>query len=70
MQICHPSPATGYFEPAVTLGQSVEKGQSLGRVLDPLGKTPVTVEADRPGRILVLRTCPPVNEGDSLAVIL
>ena len=70
MQICHPCPADGYFQSAVTLGQSVEQGQLLGELLDALGKSNHEVRADRSGRILVLRTCPSVKEGDSLAVIL
>lgn len=70
MQICHPSPAAGYFEPRVALGQTVFKGDTLGHVLDPLGATPTEIPADRPGRLIVLRVCPSVIESDTLAVIL
>ena len=70
MQICHPSPTDGYFQTAVTLGQSVEQGQPVGAVVGPSGESRHEVQADRNGRILVLRTCPSVKEGDSLAVIL
>lgn len=70
MQICHPSPTAGYFQPTVTLGQSVDKNQPLGRVLDPLGKSSCEIFADHPGRLIVLRTNPSVKKGDSLAVIL
>lgn len=70
MQICHPSPATGYFDQSVTLGQSVEKDQPLGRVLDPLGESSLEIFADQSGRLIVLRTSSSVKKGDSLAVIL
>jgi predicted deacylase len=70
MQICHPSPTNGYFEPSVPLGQTVEKGQILGEVLDPLGKSSHEISADHSGRLIVLRSCPAVKEGDTLAVIL
>ena len=37
MQICHRAPRTGYFTPAVQLGDHVTKGSSLGTVCDALG---------------------------------
>jgi uncharacterized protein len=70
MQICHPSPAAGYFNPSVSLGESVQNGQSLGQVLDPLGKSTHAIAAEHSGRLIVLRTSPAVNKGDTLAVIL
>jgi predicted deacylase len=70
MQRCHPSPAGGCFEPAVTLGQPVEAGQPLGQIVDPLTGERHTVLSEQTGRVLVLRTFPLVKPGDSLAVIL
>ena len=70
MQICHPSPADGYFEPVVGLGQSVEPGQILGTIVETLGRSSIAVYADKSGRVIVLRKCPAVKAGDSLAVIL
>ena len=70
MQICHPSPGDGYFESAVALGQTIERGQTLGRIVDPVGTASMEVVAGQSGRVIVLRTCPAVKEGDSLAVIL
>lgn len=70
MQICHPSPVDGYFESAVALGQTIERGQTLGRIVDPVGTASMEVVAGQSGRVIVLRTCPAVKEGDSLAVIL
>jgi predicted deacylase len=70
LQINHPSPSAGFFEPAVTLGQPVEGGQPLGEVLDPLGDAPVSVAAAHSGIVAVLRSYPSVNKGDSLATVI
>ena len=70
MQICHLSPMDGYFESDVSLGQAVKQGQSLGQIVDALNASPKSIQADHSGRIIVIRTCPSVNKGDSLAVIL
>jgi predicted deacylase len=70
MQRCYPSPAQGCFETAVELGQPIEAGQPLGVVVDPLARERREVLATQTGRVLVLRTFPAVNKGDSLAVIL
>lgn len=70
MQRCYPSPAAGCFEASVSLGQRVEPNQMLGWVVDALGQTRREVRANESGLVLVLRTFPAVNEGDSLAVIL
>ncbi|HEY2413845.1 MAG TPA: M14 family metallopeptidase [Pirellulaceae bacterium] len=70
MQHCHPSPADGFFEPSIGLGEPIIAGQSLGQVVDPLGQTTRDVLAAETGRVLVVRTLPAVRKGDSLAVIL
>jgi predicted deacylase len=70
MQRCYPSPTAGCFEAAVQLGQQVETGQLLGVVVDALGISPHEIRAVESGLILVLRTFPSVQLGDSLAVIL
>jgi predicted deacylase len=70
LQVCNPSPAAGFFEPAVALGDPVRAGDLLGRVLDPLGSDPVEVRSQQSGLVLVLRALPSVSQGDSLAVIL
>lgn len=70
MQRCYPSPAAGCFLPAVELGQSIAIGELLGRVIDPLTGQAHHVPATQTGRVLVLRTFPLVNVGDSLGVIL
>jgi predicted deacylase len=70
MQVCNPSPRTGFFEPAVALGQRVKSGDLFGTVCDVLGDEVDEVRADRHGVVLVLRTYCRVMEGDSLGVIL
>jgi predicted deacylase len=70
MQINNPSPMSGYFEPTVELGQFVCKGHELGTVCDPNGDRVETVVSAQSGIILTLRTRPPVEKGDFLAVIV
>lgn len=70
MQVCHPAPMEGCFEPALSLGDPVEKGQPVGHVLDLVGEVSLPVPAEESGRIIVLRTFPRVRKGDSVAVIL
>lgn len=70
MQLNHPSPCGGFFEPAVKLGQRVKKGDILGTVVDLLGKKTETISALYGGLIIVLHTFPRVEPGVSVAVIL
>lgn len=70
LQIQHPSPCAGYFEPAVSLGDIVKKGQKLGEILDALGEEPVEVLCLDEGLVLMLRACPSVQENDALCSIL
>ena len=70
MQICHRSPLTGYFEPAVQLGESITAGTPLGTVCDILGERREVVLAEQTGLVLVLKTFPRVEQDDALAVIL
>ncbi|MAG94599.1 MAG: succinylglutamate desuccinylase [Planctomycetaceae bacterium] len=70
MQVCNPSPLTGFFEPAVQLGDAVGAGDTLGTVCDALGETVHQVESQQAGIVLVLRTFSRVLEGESVAVVL
>ena len=70
MQVNHPAPYEGFFEPAVILGQYLEKGDLIGTVSDPLGRQTESICAAHSGIILVLHTFARVAAGDSLAVIL
>jgi predicted deacylase len=70
MQIHHPAPCEGFFEPTVTLGQRVERGDLLGTVTDILGQRREPVSAAHTGFILVLHTFARVSADDGVAVIL
>ncbi|NQV27164.1 MAG: succinylglutamate desuccinylase/aspartoacylase family protein [Rhodopirellula sp.] len=70
MQVCHPSPVTGYFEPVVKLGDAVRAGDSLGTVFDLTGSGRQTILAQHSGIVLTLRTFPRVHEGESVGVVL
>ncbi len=69
MQVCNPSPVTGYFDTAVRLGDSVRQGDLLGTVVAMDGtRTPVM--ADQQGLVIVLRTFPRVSAGQSVCVVM
>lgn len=64
------APSAGYFQPTVALWDVVEQGQPIGRLEDPLGEAPVTINAYTTGTVMLLRTFPSVKVGDPLIVIL
>ncbi|SIO41083.1 hypothetical protein/N-alpha-acetyl-L-2,4-diaminobutyrate deacetylase [Singulisphaera sp. GP187] len=70
MQVQHPAPSDGLFEPAVTLGQQVRQGEFLGTLSDVLGHEVIPIKADRTGLVLVLRGFARVSAGESLGVVL
>src|SRR5207302_4838805 len=70
MQINHPAPCEGFFEPAVALGQRVRADDLLGTVTDLLGDRVKSVRAAHAGLVLVLHTFARVEAGTGVAVIL
>jgi predicted deacylase len=70
LQIQHPAPVEGFFEPAVSLGQSVSQGDPIGAVCDVLGEHRQTVTVAETGIVLMLRWLRRVNAGGALAAIL
>jgi predicted deacylase len=70
MQVRNLSPMTGFFEPAVRLGDLIKVDVPIGTVSDPLGETVRTVRSTHEGIVLTLRTFSRVKEGESLGVIL
>ena len=70
MQVNHPAPCEGFFEPAVMLGAQVEAGALLGNVADVLGKSIVPVHAAYSGTVIVLHTFARVERGEGVAVLL
>jgi predicted deacylase len=65
------SPATGLFEVMVEPGSQVREGQSLGRIWSPDDPTtpPVEVKSPLTGYLMGLKTLPPVEKGQSLAMV-
>jgi predicted deacylase len=70
MQVNHPAPCEGFFEPIVTLGERVNEGDPLGTVMDLLGRRVEMVRAAYGGIVIVLHTFARVDAGTSVAVIL
>jgi uncharacterized protein len=70
MQVCNPSPLTGFFYPAVELGQRVRAGDLLGTVTDVLGAASCEIRSQQTGLVLVLRTFACVLAGETVGVIL
>jgi predicted deacylase len=70
LQINYPSPLSGIFEPAATLGRSIELGEVIGRVTDPNTGASVAIGAEKAGLLLMLRALPRVRVGDALATIV
>lgn len=70
LQIQHPAPIEGFFDPDVELGQIVRKGEAIGTVCDIMGEKTEAVRASEAGVILMLRWFRHVNAGDALAAIL
>lgn len=69
MQIQNPSPLAGFYEPAVSLGQRVEPGDSLGTVCDVTGDVAETIRATQSGIVITLKTFSRVDKEDAIAVI-
>lgn len=70
LQIQNPSPAAGIFTPATRLGKFVSSGNDIGVVFDPIEESEHAIRSSQEGIVLVLRTFPRVQAGDSLCVIL
>jgi predicted deacylase len=70
LQIQHPAPCDGYFEPCAALGDRLQQGDPLGTICDPLGAARTTVTAEATGLLLFLRVAPPVRAGDGLGGLL
>lgn len=70
LQVQSQAPTAGYFEPTVSLGDVVRRGDVIGKIVDPLGEVLATITAYDTGTVLLLRTCPSVRVGDPLVVIL
>jgi len=70
LQVQHPAPVAGFFEPLVELGDSIRDDQPFGRILGPFGEPLCKVPAAESGVVLFLRAVPGVSAGESLGGIL
>ena len=70
LQVNHPSPCDGFFEPAVQLGQNVRAEEVLGWVTDVAGQRIEVVHARYGGMVIVLHTFPRIEAGVSAAVVM
>jgi len=61
-----PVGAGGYFFPSTVLGQTVEKGQALGTIIDPLTDRHTVVRASQAGEIIGLAAAQIVLSGYAL----
>ena len=72
LQICHPSPITGFFQPVVQLGQSINRGQPIGHVwpIEAPSEVAHEIPSEHTGIVLMLRTFPRVRQCQSVGVVL
>ncbi len=70
LQVQHPAPVAGFFEPLVELGDSIRIGLPLGRIVSPFGEPLCEVPAAESGIVLFLRAVAGVSAGESLGGIL
>ena len=68
LQINHPAPCAGFFEPLVKLGERVERGQILGALWERARR--IEIGAAQSGEVLMLRAVCRVEADEMLAVIL
>ena len=70
LQICHPAPIDGYFEPHFKLGDRVRKGEVVGTITDVLGTEKHNILAEHTGMVIVLHTYPRVAKNTGVLVVL
>jgi predicted deacylase len=70
LQVCYPSPITGLFEANVQLMQEVHAGDSIGRVIDPIGAEIHEILAKQGGVVICLAAFARTIRGNSLAVVM
>ncbi len=60
------APASGVLRTLVPLGETIEKGQTIALIADPLGEEEVAVDATADGVVIGRTNLPLVYEGDAL----
>jgi uncharacterized protein len=66
----HLAPCGGFFETSVALGDHVQAGESIGRIVDPVGQRPVEVTAETTGMVICIRTFSSIKKGDHLCYLV
>ena len=69
LQVQHPAPIAGYYRTIAHIGDVVKTGQTIGECVDLLGDETHAVPASHDGVLIVQRTFPRVNKGDTCAAI-
>ncbi len=69
LQVHHPAPHDGLFVPSIQLAARVRQGQVIGVVHGLLGVGTSVVNAERAGRVVLLRRQRSVRKGDALATL-
>ena len=69
MQVCNPSPVTGFFEPVVKVGQILSAGDCLGTVFAMDDHAPHEIRSPHGGIVITLRTFSRVREDESVGVV-
>lgn len=70
MQMQHPAPVDGVFEPLVALGHECCAGEVIGVVSDACGNKLAEISASEAGLVLFQRAVPGVKAGESTGGIL
>ena len=60
------APTGGIFQSLLHLGAKIKKGENVGIVTDPMGRTEMLVEAGDSGILIGRTSLPVVNQGDAL----
>jgi len=69
LQVQHPAPADGFFEPACKPGDRVKAGDPVGQIVDALGNRLTSITANGDGLVVMLRTWRHVRAGDGLMAL-
>lgn len=63
------STTTGFFQPAVVIGDKVQQGQEVGTVLDYFGNRVETITAPISGTVMMVNQTPPIKSAESVVTI-
>ena len=63
------STTTGFFQPAVVIGDKVKQGQEVGTFLDYYGNRVETITAPISGTVMMVNQTPPIKSAESVVTI-